>query len=112
QVVVRLEADVAAATAVAAARAALGHVRLAMEGHAAFAAVTRLRINFDLINKHAVELKALNRHFPLVRPSSQCRTQRDPCRLGGAVNPWWPTARFAAGSVWFVRSFFIKFPHV
>src|SRR5450631_1501279 len=52
QVVVGLEDDAAAASAVAAARAALGDVSLAMERDTALAAVPRLRVNFYFVNEH------------------------------------------------------------
>jgi hypothetical protein len=55
QVVVGLEDDAAAAPAVAAARPALGHEGLAMERDAAFAAVSRLRVNFYFVNEHDLE---------------------------------------------------------
>ena len=51
QVVVGLQNDAAAATAVAAAGAALGHERFAMERDAAFAAVAGFRVNFDFVYK-------------------------------------------------------------
>jgi hypothetical protein len=46
------EDDVAAASAIAAIRAALWDEFLAEEGDAAVAAVAGLRVNFDLIYKH------------------------------------------------------------
>ncbi len=52
EVVVGLQDHAAAASAVAAARAALGDVGLAMERDAAFAAVPRLRVNFYFVNEH------------------------------------------------------------
>ena len=54
QVVVGLQDDAAAASAIAAARAALGDVSLAMERDTAFAAVPRLRVNFYFVNEHDV----------------------------------------------------------
>jgi len=50
--VVGLQDDAAAASAVAAARPALGDVSLAMERDAALAAVAGLRVDFYLVNKH------------------------------------------------------------
>jgi len=44
--------DVAAATAVAAVRSAVGHIFFAAEGHTAVAAVARLAINLYIINQH------------------------------------------------------------
>ena len=52
QVVVGLQNHAAAASAVAAARAALGDVSLAVERDTAFAAVSRLRVNFYFVNEH------------------------------------------------------------
>ncbi len=52
QVVVGFEDDIAAAPAVAAAGAALGAILLALERHAAFAAVAGSRVNFDFVNEH------------------------------------------------------------
>ena len=57
QVVVGLQNDAATAPAIAAARPAFGHKRLAMERDAAFAAVPRLRVNFDFVNEHTVNLR-------------------------------------------------------
>ena len=56
QVVVGLQNHVAAATAVAAVGAALGTILLALESHAAFAAVARARVDFDFVNEHANSL--------------------------------------------------------
>ena len=53
EIVVRLENHVAAATAVAAARTALGHVRFAMKRDRALAAVPGARVNLDLVDEHA-----------------------------------------------------------
>src|SRR6185369_9396849 len=52
QIVARLENDIAAAAAIAAARAALWPVCFAMKGHSAFASVSRSRVNFDLVDEH------------------------------------------------------------
>jgi hypothetical protein len=52
EVVAGLENDVAAAPAIAAAGAALGPIRFALKGDCTFAAVSRSRVNFDLIDKH------------------------------------------------------------
>ena len=60
QVVVGLENDAAAAPAVAAARPALGHERLAMERDAAFAAVPRMRVIFYLVNEHEIILQPIS----------------------------------------------------
>ena len=54
QVVVGLQNHAAAAAAVAAARPALGHERLAMKRHGTFAAVTGLGVNFDFVDEHGV----------------------------------------------------------
>ena len=55
---VGLEDDAAAAPAVAAARAALGTILLALEGDAAFAAVARPRVDFDFVNEHGDKPKS------------------------------------------------------
>jgi hypothetical protein len=57
EVVIRLENHVAAATAVPAARAALGYERFAMKRDRAFAAMPRAGENLDLVNKHSVPTK-------------------------------------------------------
>jgi hypothetical protein len=62
EVVVGLQDDAAAASAVAAARAALGDVSLAMERDTAFAAVPRLRVNFYFVNEHEIILPRLATH--------------------------------------------------
>jgi hypothetical protein len=56
QVVIRLQNHAAAAPTVAAAGAALGNVRFAMERDATFAAVTGASVNFYFINEHALSL--------------------------------------------------------
>ena len=52
QVVIGFENHVPAAAAVAAARAALGTILLALEGDTAFAAMTGPGVNSNLVNKH------------------------------------------------------------
>src|SRR5882724_7462546 len=52
EVVVGLEDDAAAASAVATAGAALGDVSLAMERDTAFAAVAGLGVNFNFVDEH------------------------------------------------------------
>src|SRR5258707_5406349 len=52
QVVIGLKYNVAAASAVSSARSTFGPVLLPLERHAAFAAVSRPGINFDLVDKH------------------------------------------------------------
>src|SRR5580704_6521691 len=52
EIVVGLENDTAAATAVAAAGAALGDIGLAMKRDTAFAAMARAGVDFYFINKH------------------------------------------------------------
>ena len=54
QVVVSLQNHAAAATAVAAARPALGDVSFAMECDRAFAAVAGLRVNLYFVNEHEI----------------------------------------------------------
>jgi hypothetical protein len=53
EVVVRQQNDAAASPAIAAVGAALGAKFLAPERHAAFAAVSRFREDFDFVNEHA-----------------------------------------------------------
>src|SRR5580698_2119319 len=65
QVMIGLQDDAAAATAIAAARSALGHKRLAMKSHAAFAAMARLRVNFYFVNEHAIILQPVAKHGSL-----------------------------------------------
>ena len=52
EVVVHAQDDIAALAAVAAVRAASGHIFLAVEGNGTIAAVARLHRNLDFINKH------------------------------------------------------------
>src|SRR5690242_18490465 len=52
QVVIGLQNDAAAASAVAAAGAALGDVSFAMKCDAALAAVPGARVNLDFVNEH------------------------------------------------------------
>ena len=54
QVVVGLKNHAAAATAVAAARPALGDVSLAMKRDRALAAVAGLRVDFYFVNEHEI----------------------------------------------------------
>lgn len=56
-----LKVDVAAPSAVAAVRAALGDVFLAAEADAAVAAVARLDVNFRLVNKHSTRISYIVR---------------------------------------------------
>ena len=56
EVVIGLEDDAAAASAVAAAGTALGHKSFAMKGHTTAAAMAGVRVDFYFVNKHAVNL--------------------------------------------------------
>jgi hypothetical protein len=55
QIMIGLENHIAAAPAVAATGATFGGILFALEGHATFAAVAGPRIDFDLVNKHALK---------------------------------------------------------
>ena len=72
QVVVSLEDNAAAAATVAAAGAALGDIRFAMERNTAFAAVAGAGINFDFVYKHG--FKQDSRIFPERNPLYSIRS--------------------------------------
>jgi len=55
EVMVGLKDHIPTASAVAAARPALGDILLALKGDTAFAAVACSRINFDFVDKHGAK---------------------------------------------------------